>query len=247
MQDVTTIGIILAALALGGLVKGVTGTGLPMVAVPVMAAFVGIQHAVAVMTVPIVVTNLWLVWTHRREAKVVRNAPVLFTTGVAGVLLGTWGLVVLDERLMSVVLATLVAAYIALVLARPTFRLTESVDRRIAPGVGLASGALQGATGMSGPLVVTYVHARRLDKEAHIFLTTAIYAVFSVVQAPALLGVGILTPERLLQSGLALVPALAFLLLGGRLAKSISRVAFDRVVLAVLGAIALKLAYEGLA
>ena len=246
MLDVTTIVIILAALSLGGLVKGVTGTGLPMVAVPVMAAFVGIQHAVAVMTIPIIVTNFWLVWIHRGQSGVVRNAPVLFVSGVAGVLLGTWGLVSLDERLLSLVLAVLVAAYIVLALARPSFQLAAGVDRRIAPGVGLLSGALQGATGISGPLVVTYVHARRLNKEAHIFLVTAFYALFSVVQGPALFSVGILTPERLVESGLALVPTLGFMLLGNRLARTISRAAFDRVVIAVLAAMALKLAYDGL-
>ena len=78
IETVLTIGI---ALVVGGFVKGATGTGLPMVAVPVMAAFIGVPHAVAVMAIPILATNLWLVWSHRAAAAAARGLVVLMAAG----------------------------------------------------------------------------------------------------------------------------------------------------------------------
>ena len=49
LDDPLAILAVLTALALGGLVKGATGAGAPLVAVPVMAAFFDVRVAVAVM------------------------------------------------------------------------------------------------------------------------------------------------------------------------------------------------------
>ena len=53
------------ALGVGGLVKGATGMGLPLVALPILAAFLGVQHAVALMCFPGIITNIWQVWRFR--------------------------------------------------------------------------------------------------------------------------------------------------------------------------------------
>lgn len=243
-ETILTIGL---ALAVGGFVKGVTGTGLPMVAIPVMAAFIGVPHAVAVMALPTLVTNGWLVWSHRGAAAAASRIAILLATGVVGVGVGTWVLVALDDRLLSLILAGLVIGYVALALARPSFQLGDGLNRRLAPGIGLVSGTLQGATGISGPLVVTYAHARRLERETHVFVVAAIYGTFSVVQAPALFGVGILTPARLLESALALIPILACMWAGMRLARRFSQRTFSRVILVLLVVMAAKLIYDSLA
>ena len=39
--------------------------GLPLVAVPFMAGFLGAEHAIVVMQIPGLVSNVWLVWRHR--------------------------------------------------------------------------------------------------------------------------------------------------------------------------------------
>jgi hypothetical protein len=46
------LGIILVAIALGSFVKGVTGSGLPQIAIPVMAIFLGVERAVVLMAIP---------------------------------------------------------------------------------------------------------------------------------------------------------------------------------------------------
>lgn len=245
MQTETFL-IIGFALAAGGLVKGATGTGLPMVAIPVMAAFIGVPHAVAVMAIPTIATNLWLVWSHRSAAAAGPSLVLFLTAGVVGVGLGTWSLVEFDDRVLSLIMAGLICGYVGLIAVKPDMRIEEGLNRRIAPGVGLVSGTLQGATGMSGPVVVTYAHARRLERGSHVFLVSAIYGTFALIQAPALFGVGILTPTRLVESALALIPIMVFMWLGTRLARSFSQRTFNRIIVGVLVLMAVKLAYASL-
>ncbi len=242
-MQIETLLIIGVALAAGGLVKGATGTGLPMVAIPVMAAFIGVPHAVAVMAIPTIATNLWLIWSHRDGASPGSSLLPFLVAGVLGVGLGTWGLVEFDDRVLSLIMAGLICGYVVLLAVKPDMRIADGLNRQIAPGVGLVSGTLQGATGMSGPVVVTYAHARRLERGGHVFLVSSIYGTFAVIQAPALFSVGILTPSRLLESALALVPILVFMWLGTRLARSFSKRTFNRVIVGVLVLMAVKLVY----
>ena len=46
-----------AALSVGGVIKGITGAGAPLLAIPVIAAFHDIRLAVAVMILPNIITN----------------------------------------------------------------------------------------------------------------------------------------------------------------------------------------------
>ena len=66
--------VIVAAIAIGAFVKGATGGGLPQIAIPVMAAFIGVERSVVIMAIPGVVANGWLVWSHRAEAPQTRGS-----------------------------------------------------------------------------------------------------------------------------------------------------------------------------
>ena len=61
--------VVALAVVLGSLVKGVTGLGLPLTAVPVIAFFVGVEDAVVIMAAPTAVSNAMLVREHRHELR----------------------------------------------------------------------------------------------------------------------------------------------------------------------------------
>jgi uncharacterized membrane protein YfcA len=235
--------LVLIALALGGggLVKGITGMGMPMVAVPVMAAFIGVPHAVAVMVVPIAVTNFMQMrayWSWRREA----GFLLLFLpAGVAGIGLGTWLLVELPERALSFAVAAMIFAYILLRLVKPGMRLGAGAALWLATPAGVAAGALQGATGVAGPVVATFLNAMRLDRPPYVFAASAMFLLFALVQLPALLVAGIMTWRIMLEGALAVLPALAMMSVGGWLARFMKPQTFDRIILGLLAVIALQL------
>jgi len=238
---VSTLAVIVAAIAVGAFIKGATGVGLPQIAIPVMAVFLGVEHAVVVMAIPGVIANAWLVWTHRREYGKTRDLPAMLVTGTIGAVVGTLLLHSLDGRVLAAALAVMIIVYIVLALVHPGFTLPARVTRVAAPGVGLAAGGLQGATGISGPLVSTWVHGYGLPPRAYVFALSAIFGVLSAVQVVALTGVGLYTQARLVESLLAIIPIAIGLPLGTAAAKRLSRQTFQRVVLVLLAASAIKL------
>jgi hypothetical protein len=243
----TSLIVIVTAMAVGALVKGVTGTGLPTIAIPVMAGFLGVEQAVVVMALPTVVTNSWLLWEHRHQASGARDLPVMLVCGALGVGVGVWALVELDPRWLALVLAALIAVYAVVKLTRPTFSLPAAVTRYLSPPVGFGGGILQGATGMAGPLVATYVHGFRLQPSAFVFSITAQFQLFALVQVIVFLALGMYTPARLAESVLALVPVLLVMPIGMYLARRLDRRRFDLAVVGMLLVMGAKLVYDALA
>ncbi|GAA3169244.1 sulfite exporter TauE/SafE family protein [Blastococcus jejuensis] len=236
--------VIVAAIAVGAFIKGATGGGLPQLAIPVMAVFLGVEHAVVVMAIPGVVANGLLVWSHRAEAPRTRHLPAMLAAGVVGSVAGTMLLHSLDGRVLSGVLALVIVTYIVLSVAKPGFTLPERVTRIGAGPVGLAAGGLQGATGISGPLLTTWLHGFGMPPRAYVFALSSLFFVFSTVQAITLAGVGLYTPTRLLESLLALLPILLALPLGVRAARKLSARTFQRVILVLLAASVVSLIHD---
>ena len=232
-----------AALGAGALVKGATGMGLPLIALPALTAVFGLQHAISIMIIPILITNTQQAWRFRavRADSKVKFLPALALGGVAGVVLGTWLLVSLPERQLLFGLGVLLFAYVALRLLRPAFLVDEAAGRRWALPVGVGAGLLQGATGVSAPLGVTFIHAMKLSRDAHVYAVSIMFLGFGVVQFAALLLSGVMQPEWLLQGALAMIPILIFMPIGQWLAGKLSAKAFDLLILVFLGVIGAKL------
>ena len=229
------------ALGLGGLVKGATGMGLPIVALPILASFLGVQHAVALICFPVLITNVWQIWRFRADLWTADFLPALVLGGAVGILLGTVLIAALPERILSLTLALVVLFYVALRLARPQLVLPPALARRIAAPIGFGAGLLQGATGIGSPVGATFIHAMRLHRTAHVFALSAMFLLFAVVQIPALAVAGILTWPIALHGVLATLPALLTLPIGVWLAGRLSQAAFDRLVMALLVVVALEL------
>ena len=242
-MDLNSALIMLLALGAGAVVKGATGMGLPLVALPVLTAVFGLQHAVGLMTIPLIVTNAWQVWRFRAEAGSPRLAfmPLFLVGGALGIMLGTWALTSLPERLLVLGLGCILIAYVALRLATPHWALSLVMAKRYGPLAGLGGGTLQGATGISAPIGVTFIHAMGLDRAAHVYAVSAMFLLFSLVQLPALWLAGVMQPLWLLQGLLALVPILLFMPIGQWISGRLSRAAFDRMILIFLGIIGLKM------
>lgn len=238
--------IVFVALGLGGVVKGAIGLGLPIVAVPVLAAFLGVPHALAIIMAPLIVTNAWQIWQYRHERADAPFLAPLVVCGLAGIALGTWALTELPVNTLSLTLATIVTLYIGLTLAKPHVTLSPTRGRRIAPGVGFVGGVLQGATGISAPVTVTFIHALRLERGPFIFAVSVMFVCWALVQSASLAIAGVLTPLRLLEGILALVPIALGMPLGNWLAKKASRKAFERLIIGILAVMAVRLFQTGL-
>jgi uncharacterized membrane protein YfcA len=240
------LAVVIVAMLLGAVVKGAIGTGLPTIAIPVMAGFLGAEEAVVIMAIPTVVTNTWLLWNHRSFARQTRDLPALVMFGVVGVVAGVWVLTVAHPGALLLVIASVIVVYVTLFLSRPELQLTPAAGRWLSPPAGTVAGALQGATGVSGPVLTIYTHALRIPRRAYLFQLAAQIQVFAVVQVIGQVVAGLYTTERVGASLLAIVPAVLGLPVGMLLSSRLQRRTFERVVLVFLAVMAVKLIVDGL-
>jgi uncharacterized membrane protein YfcA len=216
-------------------VKSVVGFGGPLLAIPMLAPFIGVEHAVVVVSLGNIVANLMLVWATRRSARTI--APLLARVvgaGVIGVGIGTYLLTILDDRILSVALAITVLVYIVLVLARPELHLTRRQGLKAAAPVGVVGGFIHGATGSSGTVFGTFLHALDLPRPDFVFAVTIPFLVFGTVQVFTLVGLGSFAGERLIQALVAIAPVLVVTPIGSMVGDRLKSRTFSRLVLALL-------------
>ncbi len=231
----------------GGVLKGAVGAGAPLFGVPILALIYDVPLAVAVFTLPNLISNIWQAWAFRRHRTAPRFAASFAGAGALGAIAGTFLLVALPGQALMATVAALLLVYVGLRLARPGWALRRTLAERIAAPMGLMAGLLQGAGGLSAPISVTFLSAMRLERLEFIATVSVFFTAVSAVQIPTLWALGVLTPERLALSALAVGPLFAGIPVGQWLARRISRAAFDRLILALLAAIAVRLLWGALA
>lgn len=236
-------GLILGALglALGGVLKGATGAGAPLLAVPLLAMFYDVPLAVALFTLPNLLSNSWQGWRFRAHQVSPALTWGLAMAGAAGAGVGSVMLVSLSSDLLLLGVAGAVFLYIAFRLARPEWGLNLAIGTRLAAPAGFFAGVLQGAVGISAPVSLSFLNAMRLERAAFIATISVFFAAMSVIQIPLLAAWGVLTPLRALLSALAILPLMAAMPLGAILARRMSKEFFDRLTLVLLAAIAVRL------
>lgn len=233
--------VALAALAFGGVLKGATGAGFPLIAVPVIALAYDVPTAVVVMVLPSLLANAWQVWRYRAHLPESGFAGRLALAGLVGSVVGTALLVRVPGRALMLLVAALLILYIAFRLARPGWVLAQPVARRLSGPAGLTAGILQGATGISAPVSLTFLNACRLPRPVFVATVSLFFVASTASQIGALALHGLLTATGLALSAGALAVILATMPLGERLARHLPAEVFDRVILILLAAVALRL------
>lgn len=246
-MDTAEFVLVLITVSFAYLVKGITGLGGPSVAVPVLAGFMGVEFTVAVIAIPTVMSNIWMVWENRSETSEIRRFIFpLLAAGLIGTVLGVWVLVSVDDEIMSMILGTLIIAYIVWYVLNPEAKLQDSAARRLAWPAGFGGGVLLGSTGVAAPAIATYAHSLRLARSGFVLAVSVPFLVLGITQIATLTAVGAYNQERIVAGLLACVPVLAVTPIGMWIGRRISVIAFQYVVLVVLGIAALRLLWGGI-
>jgi len=240
------LAIIFICLAAGGVLKGATGAGAPILAVPALAMIFDVKFAVVVMLMPNLLTNVWQGWRFRRHLLPGSFLLRFAGAGILGVLLGTLMLTHFSQKALSLIVAGAVVGYIALRLARPDWKIAFPLASRLSMPAGFLAGMLQGAAGLSAPASITFLNAMRLDRQIFIATISFLFVAVTSLQVLSLSFLGIFSVHGALISLLAMLPILAFMPVGAALARRLSRENFDRMILILLGFVAAKLIYDAL-
>ena len=159
------------AIGIGALAKGMTGVGLPILAVPVLASFTSIEEAVVLMVLPSIAANGWLVIIHKKWSVLSQHRSFLIF-GLAGGVFGTWLLSILNDHWLKLILAIWLGVYLLQYISRQSYNRYFSGHNRMRPILGIAAGIVQGASGISAPIVAPYFHANGLTRESCLLYTS---------------------------------------------------------------------------
>lgn len=227
---------VIATFIVAGLVKGVTGLGLPTVAMALLGTTMAPATAAALLLMPSLLTNLWQ-WLAAPSCSGLgrRLWPMLLAASVA-TLASTALLVRVEPRWSGLGLGLALVGYAGYALRVSVAPPAARSERWLAPLVGLVTGLITGATGVFVLPAVPYLQALRLDKDV---LVKALGLSFTVSTVALALGLWIQDGLRVQQMGLsllAIVPALAGLWLGQSLRARVGQQRFRQcLLLALLG------------
>lgn len=236
---------VLAMLA-GGAVKGVLGMGLPLVSMPVMATFVGVPRAMALLVLASLMTSVWQSVAGGLAVPLAKRLWPMLAGMLAGTWLGVKALSSFHGSALYLTLGTIVAVFASILTRRVVFTIAPRAEPWIGPVVGIASGVVGGLSMLFGPIYAMYFSGLKLDKETFVSAVALTNTWGTVALAGALAGFDLLGAAELAASFAALVPAFAGLALGTWLRRRIDEIVFRKTLAAVLFVIALNLIRKGL-
>ena len=242
-SDPLIIIAILVAFSLGGILKGATGAGAPIITIPVIAAFYDVRIAVIIMVIPNLLTNIGQLYQFRKTI-----LPKFFTLSFAigggiGAFLGTILLVNLSIKILTLSVAFIVIVYILLKLLVPSWKLTYEKAKKLVFLMGSFGGILQGTAGLSAPISITFLNSMKLERNQFIPTISVYFGVMSIFQMPTLYYYNFLNLEIILVSCISTLVLLSFMPIGSWIAKSVSKESFDKITLILLGFIAFRIIY----
>jgi uncharacterized membrane protein YfcA len=228
--------IITAIFVLAGLVKGITGMGLPTVAIALLSLRMPPLEAAALLIVPSSVTNVWqlasgpAVYPLWQRFKWVMLAICVGVAGAAGMGAAAWS---------GAVLGLALAGYGLLGLTGWRLRVAPRHQRWAGPLAGAATGLMAGVTGVFVMPVAPYLQALDLDKDDLVQALGMAFTVGTLALAVMLSLRGAWHATAAASSVLALIPAIAGMQLGQWLRDRMQPALFRRcffLALLALGA-----------
>jgi len=239
MQD-TSVAILIVAFTflLAAMVKGVIGMGLPTVAMGVLGLVMPLVEAAALLVVPALVTNVWQLGAGPSFVALLRRFATLMVGVCLGAAVGIGFLTGGAATFTTVALGVVLAAYGAIGLISARFTVSRRSERWLSPLIGLFTGFLTGATGVSVMPAVPYFNSLGLEKDELIQALGLLFIVSTLALATGLVASGQFHASVASSSLLALLPALGGMFLGQRVRNRLKPEVFRRwffVGLLILG------------
>lgn len=230
---------ILATFLAAGTVKGVTGMGLPTLAMGILGALLSPVAAAALLIVPSIITNLWQLLPGPHLGALIRRLWPMLAASTVGTWVATPLLSQGNDGLATTALgATLIIYALYTLLARP-HRVRTASERWMSLVIGLLTGLVAGATGVFVIPAVPYLQALGLEKDDLVQALGLSFTTSTLALALGLAARQAWPVDQLALSAVAVAPALSGMWLGQRLRRAISPATFRRwflIALALLGA-----------
>lgn len=225
-MDQSTLIIIATTFFAAGLVKGVTGMGLPTVAMGVLGSLISPVAAASLLIVPSFITNVWQLLAGPRFGAIARRLWLMMLAIVVGTVFGTSLLTSGNTQLSTAALGAALTLYAAYTLLARQLSVPAQAEPWLSPLIGITTGVVTGGTGVFVIPAVPYLQALGLTKDDLVQALGLSFTISTVALAIGLAWRGEFHVGSLTMSALALAPALVGMWAGQVLRERISPPAF---------------------
>ena len=228
------IALIAGVFLLAGIIKGTVGIGLPAASVGMMTLIVEPRVALGLVIFPSFLSNGWQIWRAGGMGATIRRFWIYIAClmgMIAVVSLTLTGSVSTDTLLLVLGLVIILFSVSSLTWSPPF--LPARYDRAGQVVSGVASGLLGGLTAIWAPPMVTYLMARRVEKDEFMRATGVMIFMGTLPLIYGFWQIGILTGPS---AGLSLaltVPAIAGFMVGEVIRRHLDAERFRIAVLIV--------------
>ncbi len=239
--------LVMTAMFVGGICKGIIGVALPLVSISIMLILLDPKLAVAMIVIPIFLTNAQMAM--RSGFGEIVETLQRFWPLIVACFVTLFSVALVATQLSSVVVVTgLGLALLVFVMAnvspwKPT--VPARVEKPVGAIVGIVSGILGGVTSIFGPPITMFLLACGVPKHQW---SASVGVTFTLGSIPLLAGYilnGTLTPVVAVVSTLACIPAFIGMWLGFKLQDAMAPQTFRTVLMAGLFIMALNLLRKG--
>ncbi|HXP97598.1 MAG TPA: sulfite exporter TauE/SafE family protein [Telmatospirillum sp.] len=224
-----------------GIVKGVTGMGLPTIAMGLLGSVMPPVDAASLLIAPSFVTNIWQLFAGPNVVALASRLRLMLLGIVVGTIAGSWILSRDRDGWTVMGLGAALMVYAVISLLNRKLSVPPRTERQLSPFIGLVTGLMTGGTGVFVIPAVPYLQALSLNRDDLIQALGLSFTVSTIALAIGLAKDGVFQGEGIGVSVLAILPALLGMWLGQRIRRRVSLAAFRRWFLICLLALGLQL------
>jgi len=178
VEQAGAIAAVVGSLIVAGVLKGIIGVGMPVVALPLLSLFIDVKSAAMLLSMPLIFSNLPQALEGGKTGRCLAQLmPVILGT-IPGLFLGVRVLLALDANVAKIVAGLVLMGVGGVTLLAPKLQLQSRLVLPTGVTFGFFGGVLGGIAAMSGPLVFIFLLAKGLrgkafTKEASLYLVVS--------------------------------------------------------------------------
>src|SRR3984893_17739432 len=220
--------LIAAAFLLAGFIKGVIGLGLPTVAMGLLAVTMPPSHALAIVIVPAIVTNIWQTFVGPYLRDIIRRLWPLMAGTVVGIWLNAGMLTGPYASYGTIVLGVLLVIYAIIGLSKFSFKVGRRDEQWIGAIIGLLTGVVSAATGVQVIPSMPFMQAIGMEKNELVQALGVFFTVATLALAFNLTSAGLLSASTALPGAVAMAAAFTGMFIGQAVRSRLQPEAFRR-------------------
>lgn len=229
-MEFAQIVIVLLTFLLAGFVKGVIGLGLPTISLAIITVTINLETAMALLVAPSLVTNLWQGFAGNSTRYLLSRLWLFLAVAAGLVIVGSMLFPLSKPQWLSALLGLLIIVYALSSMFGWRWRASPDLDTKNDSVTAVAAGTLNGLlTGLTGSFVfpgVMYLQGLGFDKDRFVQAMGLLFSVSTIALAIALWLQHRLPQSLSLVSLVAVIPAMAGMPLGRRLASGLTEKRF---------------------